>query len=206
MAFLQDAVRIDHRTGALQRARPLRDAFHLPALEGSVVKARRRVVERLQAWNIAEQSREDARLLISELFTNAVRHTDSEHVGCTLSLAGPRLRLEVTDQGSAAPTRTTHGPASQGASASDGAHGPSGETTGTAPHGAPEPSCPVCPAETPGTSDPADYGEGGRGLLLVSLLADAWGVRPERVPRPHGRGHRSVGHSVWAELHCALAR
>ncbi|MEU7283208.1 ATP-binding protein [Streptomyces sp. NPDC045431] len=37
---------------------------------------------------------------------------------------------------------------------------------------------------------PEPYGDGGRGLLLVAALADAWGVA-DRVP---------VGKTVWAEL------
>lgn len=36
---------------------------------------------------------------MSELFTNAVRHTASEKVSCELWLIGLRLCLEVTDQG-----------------------------------------------------------------------------------------------------------
>jgi anti-sigma regulatory factor (Ser/Thr protein kinase) len=40
--------------------------------------------------------------VVSELFTNAVRHTDSEEIGCELRLVGGRLRLEVADEGCAA--------------------------------------------------------------------------------------------------------
>jgi anti-sigma regulatory factor (Ser/Thr protein kinase) len=39
-------------------------------------------------------------MVVSELFTNAVRHTDSERVICTLRLTGSLLRVEVADQGS----------------------------------------------------------------------------------------------------------
>lgn len=40
-------------------------------------------------------------MLVSELFTNAVRHTASKKVGCELWMIGVRLRVEVTDQGGA---------------------------------------------------------------------------------------------------------
>lgn len=130
-------------------ARPLRDAFHLPARETSVSEARRIVLERLRSWGVAQESREDAELLVSELFTNAVRHTDSEKVGCELWMIGVRLRLEVTDEGG--------GPL------------------------------------MPRPRQPGTEGEGGRGLLLVSVLADEWGVRPDAYER---------GHAVWAELPC----
>jgi serine/threonine-protein kinase RsbW len=103
---------------------------------------------------VAQESCEDAQLLVSELFTNAVRHTDSEKVSCELWVIGVRLRLEVTDEGG----RCLRGPQPRGADAD---------------------------------------GEGGRGLLLVSVLADEWGVRPE-VQQGRGRGH-----AVWAELPCA---
>lgn len=77
----------------------LSDAFHLPALCTSVPEARRRVTTALRTWGVTEQLRDDAELVVSELFTNAVRHTDSERVSCELTLDGARLRVAVTDQG-----------------------------------------------------------------------------------------------------------
>jgi serine/threonine-protein kinase RsbW len=130
--------------------RPLRDAFHLPARDTSVAEARRLVQERLRSWGVAEESCGDAELLVSELFTNAVRHTDSDKVGCELWMIGVRLRLEVTDEGGSR-------------------------------HLLPSPR------------RPDSEGEGGRGLLLVSVLADEWGFRPDE---------RDQGHAVWAELPC----
>jgi serine/threonine-protein kinase RsbW len=112
------------------------------------------VHEKLREWGVTEASCEDARLLVSELFTNAVRHTDSEKVSCELWVIGVRLRLEVTDEGG---TR-------------------------------------ACTPQPRGTDRD---GEGGRGLLLVSVLSDEWGVRPE-VEQGQGRGH-----AVWAELPCS---
>ncbi|MCF6525133.1 ATP-binding protein [Streptomyces sp. JJ36] len=150
MASPHEALSVDHRAGPAL-ARPLRDAFHLPAVDTSVAEARHRVLDRLRAWGVAEQSCEDAELLVSELFTNAVRHTDSEKVGCELWMIGVRLRLEVTDEG--------------------GNRG-------------------LLPRTRSADAD----GEGGRGLLLVSVLADEWGIRPD---------DRDQGHAVWAELPCA---
>jgi anti-sigma regulatory factor (Ser/Thr protein kinase) len=137
--------------------RPLRDAFRLPALDTSVARARRRVLDRLNEWRVDQQACDDAQLLVSELFTNAVRHTASEKVGCELWLVGLRLCLEVTDQGGGGPRLLQ-------------------------PH--------------PG--DPVDAdGESGRGLLLVSVLADDWGIRRSLDGGPGG------GHAVWAELSCS---
>ncbi|WP_233221206.1 ATP-binding protein [Streptomyces carminius] len=82
----------------------LRDAFHLPAIGASVAEARRRVRARLTEWGIGAMVRDNAQLVVSELFTNAVRHTDSDKVDCELRFTGRRLRLEVTDRG-AGPAR-----------------------------------------------------------------------------------------------------
>ncbi|MGW7518042.1 ATP-binding protein [Streptomyces sp. NPDC054796] len=155
MASPHDAPSLEHQHGALL-ARPLRDWFHLPALDTSVATARRRVLDRLREWRVDQESRDDAELLVSELFTNAVRHTTSDRVSCELWVIGVRLRVEVTDQGG-----------------------------GNRPV---EPRVGDCPD--------AD-GESGRGLLLVSVLADDWGIRPEC-----GDGGEK-GHAVWAELPCA---
>lgn len=138
-------------------ARPLRDAFRLPALDTSVAQARRRVLDRLHEWRVDQEACDDAQLLISELFTNAVRHTASQKVSCELWLIGMRLCLEVTDQGGG-------------------------------PH-------PMAPRE----GAPVDTeGESGRGLLLVSVLATDWGIRPGSL-----NGGPRRGHAVWAELACS---
>ncbi|KOG54115.1 hypothetical protein ADK76_24730 [Streptomyces griseoflavus] len=71
----------------------------MPARRTSVPEARRRVLAVLHEWGAAEQVRDDAELVVSELFTNAVRHTDSEKVDCELTVLGAFLRVEVTDQG-----------------------------------------------------------------------------------------------------------
>lgn len=92
------------RGGGFLAARPLKDVFHLPASRTSVPEARQRVVAVLGEWGAAQTVRDDAELVVSELFTNAVRHTDSEKVNCELTLRGARLRVEVTDQGHGAGT------------------------------------------------------------------------------------------------------
>jgi serine/threonine-protein kinase RsbW len=125
----------------------LQDVFRLPALSTSVAEARRLVVFRLRSWGVGQDTRESAELVVSELSTNAVRHTSSEEVRCSLQLLGARLRLEVADQGCA---RTV-------------------------------------PRTRPANVDQ----EGGRGLMLVEALSEAWGVRPAQ---------RGAGRTVWAYL------
>ncbi|GAU68985.1 hypothetical protein SSP35_10_00140 [Streptomyces sp. NBRC 110611] len=71
----------------------------MPARRTSVSEARRRVSALLSEWGADQQVRDDVELVVSELFTNAVRHTDSEKVSCELTLAGARIRIEVVDQG-----------------------------------------------------------------------------------------------------------
>jgi serine/threonine-protein kinase RsbW len=77
----------------------LQDAFRLPALHAFVAEARRCVVARLREWGAHEDVCGDAELVVSELFTNAVLHTDSVEIGYGLRVTGARLRLEVTDEG-----------------------------------------------------------------------------------------------------------
>ncbi|MET8676578.1 ATP-binding protein [Streptomyces sp. NPDC004647] len=79
-----------------------RDAFQFPALRTSVAEARRRVLEQLYEWGVGRECRDSAELVVSELVTNAVCHTDSEKIGCELRFIGARLRVEVADQGCAA--------------------------------------------------------------------------------------------------------
>jgi anti-sigma regulatory factor (Ser/Thr protein kinase) len=140
-----DALRYERRSGVGVSGR--RDVFRLPAHGSSVADARGRIRARLREWGVDAELRDDACLVVTELFTNAVRHTDSERITCALHDAGPVLRVEVTDQGS-------------------------------------------------GDGDPVPYAadtddEGGRGLLLVSVLAAAWGSDP---------AVDGSGRVVWAEL------
>ncbi|MFI0788822.1 ATP-binding protein [Streptomyces lydicus] len=75
------------------------DAFHLPARSTSVAEARRRVSALLREWGADQQVRDDVELVVSEVFTNAVRHTDSEKIGCEVALVGAHIRIEITDEG-----------------------------------------------------------------------------------------------------------
>ncbi|MFI9722638.1 ATP-binding protein [Streptomyces sp. NPDC052396] len=77
-------------------------SFNFPALNACVTEARRRVLTRLREWGVDETACDDAQLVVSELFTNAVRHTDSEKVSCQLRFSEAHLRIEVADQGRAA--------------------------------------------------------------------------------------------------------
>jgi serine/threonine-protein kinase RsbW len=124
-----------------------RDLFRLPARGASVADARRRMRTKLREWGVGGELSDDAELVLSELFTNAVRYTGSELVRCEFRVVGGLLRLEVTDQG-------------------DGLSEP-----------------------LPRVAETDD--ECGRGLLLVTALSTAWGVRA--VEGGHGR-------VVWAEL------
>ncbi|MEK8173200.1 ATP-binding protein [Streptomyces sp. M19] len=79
----------------------MQDTFHIAALSTSVAEARRRVVSLLRSWGACDDLRDNAELVVSELITNAVRHTSTERIGCHVRFVTARLRLEVTDHGSA---------------------------------------------------------------------------------------------------------
>jgi serine/threonine-protein kinase RsbW len=158
VASPHDALSLEDRP-VPQPVRPLRDAFHLPALDASVAVARRRVLDLLGTWQVNEDCCSDAQLLVSELVTNAVRHTGSQKIGCEVRLTAGRLRVEVTDQGGGAR-----------------------------------------PFPPPVDGTPDMDGENGRGLLLVSVLADEWGIRTDGPDDSPERGH-----TVWVELPCPSA-
>ncbi|MDT0305840.1 ATP-binding protein [Streptomyces sp. DSM 44917] len=82
---------------------PRREWFQLPALAASVATARHRVGRRLHRWGLPEAVRDTAELVISELVTNVVLHTDSRTVVCRLDGTGHRLRIEVADEGPGLP-------------------------------------------------------------------------------------------------------
>ncbi|MER5217708.1 ATP-binding protein [Streptomyces sp. NPDC002838] len=130
---------------------PSSDRTHwleLPAHRSSVSVARRSMSARLTTWRLPGEVCADAVLLVSELVTNAVRHTLSARVLCGIGLVTEGyLRLEVHD----------HGRPGRG-----------------------------LPRREPCLDD-----EGGRGLLLVEGLADAWGVDRSRL---------TGGNAVWANL------
>ena len=78
-------------------AGPRRESFELPSDASSVVEARHRVLNRLASWQVREETQDDAALILSELFTNAVVHSASSTVVCELVDDPPqhRLRLRV---------------------------------------------------------------------------------------------------------------
>jgi serine/threonine-protein kinase RsbW len=86
-------------------------SFHLPAVTTAVAEARRRTRSQLATWRTPREICENAQLVISELVTNALRHTDSRTVGCELRLRGPRLRVAVASDGAGPP----HAPPRAGA-------------------------------------------------------------------------------------------
>lgn len=73
MAPSYEALRLGR--GGIVVAPPRHDVFRLPALSTSVGEARRHVVRRLRSWGIDQDTLDSAELIVSELFTNAVRHT-----------------------------------------------------------------------------------------------------------------------------------
>ncbi|MDO0930949.1 ATP-binding protein [Streptomyces sp. DG2A-72] len=73
--------------------------LELPAHRSSVGVARRSMSARLIAWQLPGELCADAVLLLSELATNAVRHTLSTRILCGLGLVPDRcLRVEVHDR------------------------------------------------------------------------------------------------------------
>lgn len=142
MSYSHQTLRVDRR-----------DAFRLPALGSSVADARRRVQARLFEWGVDDELNDDAGLVLSELFTNAVRYSRGETIGCAYEVGADGLvRVEVADEGGAES----------------------------------EPRPRVADSDE----------ERGRGLLLVTALSSAWGVR--------AAGHGD-GRVVWAELGVSVA-
>ncbi|HEV2346226.1 MAG TPA: ATP-binding protein [Actinocrinis sp.] len=76
-----------------------RDIFQLPAHGTSVAAARHRVGERLRQWGVTEPVYDDAALVVSELFTNALVHTESTEITCRLQTTTETVYLAITDQG-----------------------------------------------------------------------------------------------------------
>ncbi|MFI6034081.1 SpoIIE family protein phosphatase [Streptomyces sp. NPDC051315] len=111
-----------------------------------VAEARRQVRELLHDW-VCDDQVDSAVLLVSEMLTNVLVHTDADALMLAEVTGGPgarRMRIEVTDS-------------------SD---------------------------DLPHKRRPGEMASSGRGLVLVELLADEWGVAP-----------RGEGKSIWFELY-----
>jgi anti-sigma regulatory factor (Ser/Thr protein kinase) len=112
-----------------------------------IAEARRHLRELLHDWASAEQV-DSAVLLVSEMVTNVLVHTDTDALLLAEVIGerrgGRRLRVEVADAGD----------------------------------------------DLPHKRRPGELASSGRGLMLIELLADAWGVDP-----------RGEGQSIWFELY-----
>jgi anti-sigma regulatory factor (Ser/Thr protein kinase) len=73
--------------------------FRLPAHPSSVAAARRRLRQWLGTRQCDAEVLDMAVLVMSELFTNAVTHTDSTEITCVLRADEESVRVEVRDQG-----------------------------------------------------------------------------------------------------------
>ncbi|MFD8716890.1 ATP-binding protein [Streptomyces sp. NPDC059629] len=86
--------------------------FALPAAGASVAEARRRVRHHLLTWHLDEDSRDTAVLVVSELFTNAVLHSNGQAVTCVLAVAEGQLFVQVEDDSTGPPIpNPRHAPA-----------------------------------------------------------------------------------------------
>ncbi|MET9319861.1 SpoIIE family protein phosphatase [Streptomyces sp. NPDC003038] len=134
-------------TSLLHPARPARRTVLTVAQAEPerIAGARRQIRELLHDWADAEQV-DSAVLMVSEMVTNVLTHTDGDALlmaEASGELGERRLRVEVADS-------------------SD---------------------------EPPHKRHPGEMASSGRGVLLMEMLADAWGVDP-----------RGEGKSIWFEL------
>lgn len=73
--------------------------FTLPATNQSVSEARSTVRRHLRYWHVDSDLADQITLVVSELFTNAVIHSNSSTIECVLNATGNRIRLEVANEG-----------------------------------------------------------------------------------------------------------
>ncbi len=97
-----------HGLGAATGVGPQRGAaaqrrfrFELAAHPGSPAQARRLTRARLNGWAVCEDTCDTAALVVSELVTNAIVHTASEHIVCELHDGAELVRIAVRDEGCA---------------------------------------------------------------------------------------------------------
>ncbi|MFI2761080.1 SpoIIE family protein phosphatase [Streptomyces echinatus] len=137
----------DGRGGTVTAGRPVRRTLLSVAQDepDRIAEARRHLRELLHDWTSPDQV-DSAVLLVSEMVTNVLVHTDADALllaEVTGARTGRRLRVEVFDAGD----------------------------------------------DLPHKRRPGELASSGRGVMLIELLADAWGVDP-----------RGEGKSIWFEL------
>ncbi|MFF3455459.1 SpoIIE family protein phosphatase [Streptomyces sp. NPDC002730] len=141
------AVLLIGRDGTPPRKAPRRTAMSVAQAEPErIATARQQVRELLHDWTDQEQI-DAAVLMVSEMVTNVLVHTDGNallEAEVTCGDAARQLRVEVADTSDELPHRRR----------------------------------------------PGEMASSGRGLLLMEMLADAWGVDP-----------RGEGKSIWFELY-----
>ncbi|MEV1082167.1 ATP-binding protein [Streptomyces sp. NPDC050211] len=86
---------------------PQRYHERYPAKEESVPHARHDVTRALEAWGLSRLV-DVAGLVVSELVTNALKHTDATTIGASVTRTGPHsARITVTDTSRVRPTAAT---------------------------------------------------------------------------------------------------
>ncbi|MFK4147012.1 SpoIIE family protein phosphatase [Streptomyces sp. NPDC004065] len=147
IAVLLLSRRRDRADGAAVRVQTRRTLLTVAQAEPErVAVARQQLRELLHDWSSEEQV-DSAVLLLSEMLTNVLVHTDADAL-LIADVSGDkgerRMRVEVSDAGD----------------------------------------------DLPHKRRPGELASSGRGLVLIELLADAWGVDP-----------RGQGKSIWFELY-----
>ncbi|MGW0883555.1 SpoIIE family protein phosphatase [Streptomyces sp. NPDC002671] len=87
--------------------RPLRETWTVWRVPQAVGHARRFTRRTLRAWGVSPDTLDTALLVVSELVTNALVHTDGQ-VRLDLSLVNHRLRLAVADTSPRSPVKPTN--------------------------------------------------------------------------------------------------
>ncbi|MFE2171115.1 SpoIIE family protein phosphatase [Streptomyces sp. NPDC059447] len=85
------------------RDRPMRSHWTVWRLPDAVMHARRFTARTLRSWGVAEEL-DAALLVVSELVTNAIAHTQGA-VGMDLTLSADRLRIAVNDASPRSPVK-----------------------------------------------------------------------------------------------------
>ncbi|MBU6531278.1 SpoIIE family protein phosphatase [Streptomyces sp. NPDC057245] len=86
--------------------RPLRESWSVWRLPEAVRHARRFTRRTLRSWDVADDTIDGVLLIVSELVTNALVHTDGQ-VRLDLALIGARLRAAVADASPRTPVKPT---------------------------------------------------------------------------------------------------